>query len=89
MRRSNEGLKKPPIDHVGGLNLAGQCSMTPKIRRWASLSEAADYLGTSERSIRRYVSAGRLRGYRVGPRLIKLDLNEVDALLAPIPTTQG
>jgi len=32
------------------------------------------------------VAAGRLTGYRVGPRLIRLDISEVDAMLRqPIP----
>ena len=28
-------------------------------------------------------------GYRVGPRLIKVDLNELDAMARPIPTARG
>jgi excisionase family DNA binding protein len=55
-------------------------------RRLASLAEAADYLGTCDWTVRRYIAAGALTGYRTGPRLIRVDLNELDAMLAPIPT---
>ena len=34
--------------------------------RFLTLGEAADFLGVSTRTIRRMVSAGRLRGYRLG-----------------------
>lgn len=55
-------------------------------RRIASINDAAEYAGVSTRTIRRYIASGRLTGYRIGPRLIKINLAEVDALLSPIPT---
>lgn len=54
-------------------------------KRYATLIEAAEYVGCDQRTIRRYVAAGKLTGYRLGPRLIRVDLNEVDALMQPIP----
>jgi excisionase family DNA binding protein len=38
------------------------------------------------RTSRRWIAAGELAGYRVGPRLLRVATNEVDALLTPIPT---
>jgi hypothetical protein len=35
---------------------------------------------------RRDIDEGRLREYRFGPRLVRVDLDEVEALLRPIPT---
>lgn len=61
----------------------------PTQRHIASISDAAKYAGVSTKTIRRYVSAGRLTGYRFGPRLVKINLTEVDALLRPVPTTQA
>lgn len=61
----------------------------PTQRRIASINAAAEYAGVSTKTIRRYVAAGRLTGYRIGPRLIKINLAEVDALLRPVPTTQA
>ena len=58
-------------------------------RRLVSLAVAATYADVSTRTLRRYISHGRLTGYRVGPRLIKVDLNELDAMASPIPTARG
>lgn len=48
-------------------------------RRYASLQEAAEYLGVTDRTIRQMIADGRLTGYRNGTRLVRVDLNEVDA----------
>lgn len=63
-------------------------SATPNkaVRRLESIPHAAEYLGVSSKTIRRYIAAGRVTGYRAGPRLIRVDLNELDAMLRPIPT---
>jgi excisionase family DNA binding protein len=53
--------------------------------RLVSLYEAAEYTRTSERTIRRRISDGTLTGYRMGPRLIRVDQHELDATLSPIP----
>jgi excisionase family DNA binding protein len=58
-------------------------------RRYASLADAAIYLGVNERTIRRQIADGRLTGYRLGDRLIRVDLNELDESLRPIPTVGG
>jgi excisionase family DNA binding protein len=50
-----------------------------------SLVAAATILGCHTRTVRRYIADGRLTGYRMGPRLIRVDLAEVEALLRPIP----
>lgn len=62
---------------------------TTPTRRWASLTLAADYLGVSEKTIRRMISDGTITGYRMGRRLIRVDLDELDALMRPIPTVAG
>lgn len=58
-------------------------------RRLVSLAAAAAYADVSTRTLRRYISHGRLTGYRVGPRLAKVDLDELDAMARPIPTARG
>ena len=63
--------------------------MATVTRRLASIVTAADYASVSTKTIRRYIAAGRVTGYRTGPRLIRVDLNEVDAMLRPIPTAGG
>jgi excisionase family DNA binding protein len=52
-------------------------------RRYAKLKEAADYLGVTERTVRQMIADGRLTGYRNGSRLVRVDLNELDAAMKP------
>lgn len=57
-------------------------------RRLASLRAAAVYAGVHDDTIRRRIRDGQLTAYRFGPKMIRIDLNELDALLRPISTTQ-
>lgn len=52
-------------------------------RRYVKMIEAADYLGVTTRTIRQMIADGRLTGYRSGGRLVRLDLNEIDAAMQP------
>ncbi len=58
-------------------------------RHLVSIGQAAEYAGVSSKTIRRRISDGSLAGYRMGNRLIRVDLNELDAMLRPIPATGG
>ncbi len=58
-------------------------------RHFVSPATAAVHLGVSTKTLRRYIASGRLTAYRVGNKIIRLDLEEVDGLLHPIPTTGG
>lgn len=51
---------------------------TPR-RRYVSVADAAEYLGVTDRTIRQMVSDGRLAAYRNGRKLVRLDLNDIDA----------
>lgn len=53
-------------------------------RRLTTIPRAAEEYGVCTRTIRRYISAGRITGYRFGPRMIRVDLDEIDALLRPM-----
>lgn len=55
----------------------------PNRRRYGSISDAAEYIGVTPRTIRQMIADGRLTGYRNGPRLIRVDLNEIDAVMEP------
>lgn len=57
----------------------------PQHTTYVSLAEAARRLGCTTRTVRRRIADGSLTGYRMGPRLIRLDAAEVDALLRRIP----
>ena len=54
-----------------------------------SIERTAEMLGTSPRTVRNFISAGYLTGYRVGPRLIRISVDEINALLRPIPSAGG
>jgi excisionase family DNA binding protein len=52
-------------------------------RRWASMKQTADYMGVSLRTVREWISQGSIPGYRINARVIRVDLNEVDAAFRP------
>lgn len=56
-----------------------------RVPRRASIPAAAEYVPCSAKTIRRRIADGSLTGYRFG-RKILVDLDEIDALLQPIPS---
>jgi excisionase family DNA binding protein len=50
-------------------------------RRWATVTGAAEYLCVSEKTLRRMIDRRELPAYRVGRRLMRVDLAEIDAKL--------
>jgi excisionase family DNA binding protein len=52
----------------------------PRPRRPASVAGGAAYAGIGKRTVYRYIAEGRLTGYRFGPKLIRVDLDELDRL---------
>lgn len=55
-------------------------------RRFASLEDGANYLDLSPRTLRRMIASGDLTGYRIGTRVLRVDLDELETMLRPIPT---
>lgn len=55
-------------------------------RTYLSTAQAAAYLGVCTKTLRRYVSDGRLNAYRVGPRNLRYLVSELDALARPVVT---
>jgi excisionase family DNA binding protein len=45
--------------------------------------EAAEYLGVTDRTIRQMIADGRLKAYDLGPRVVRLRLDEIDAAMKP------
>ena len=52
----------------------------PPEPRWATMNEAVEYSRIPWRTLRRWIKEGRLPAYRIGPRLIQVDLNDLDRL---------
>ena len=73
----------------------GRCTVRDSLyslyrpERLTSVADAAAYVNVSTRSIRRWISLGLIPGYRVGPRLIKVDLADLDRLAHRIPAAGG
>ena len=51
-----------------------------------SVPDVAKALGLSTKTVRRYIAAGLLTAYRVGPKLLRLNADEVDRIARRIPT---
>jgi excisionase family DNA binding protein len=58
-------------------------------RRLASIEAGANYADCSKKTIRRRIADGSLNAYRFGPRLLRIDLDELDGLMQRIPTAGG
>jgi excisionase family DNA binding protein len=56
--------------------------------RWsfALLAQAAERTSVSVKTLRRRIAAGKLRAYRYGPQVIRVDPNDVDLLMRPLRT---
>ena len=52
-----------------------------------SLDAAAEELGMSKRSVRRLISTGQLRAYRIGRQMVRIDCDDLAAALKPIVPT--
>lgn len=53
-------------------------------REWAPVGYAATVAGFSEATLRRYIAQGLVYAERVGPKIIRVDLNSVRNLAQPI-----
>lgn len=56
-------------------------------RRFIRQEAAAERWDVSVDTIRRMIAAGKITGYRLNNRIIRVDMAEVDAVFRPIPTT--
>jgi len=48
---------------------------------WVTEAGAAQYLGVHPRTIRQMLKDGRLTAHRLGGRIVRLNINEIDAAL--------
>ena len=58
--------------------------------RWTPLRQAAEQNGIAYRTLLKWISEGRIQAHRFGPRLLQVDLDDLDALRVPVDLdTQG
>ena len=60
--------------------------MSVSSSRLISLAEAAEHYSVSTKTIRRWISDGRLEGYRVGPRLLRVRVESLDSATRKLAT---
>ncbi len=56
--------------------------MPPKT--YESLAQAAERTEVSVKTLRRRIAAGDLPAYRYGPKILRVDPNDVDRLMRPL-----
>lgn len=54
--------------------------------RLLTVAAAGDHIGVSTKTLRRRIAEGELPAYRIGPRAIRVRLEDVEAMCRRIPT---
>jgi excisionase family DNA binding protein len=49
-----------------------------------TLDQVAEELAMSKRAVRRLVSQGELKAYRIGQNVIRVDVDDIPAVLKPV-----
>jgi len=62
---------------------------TRRPRDLITVPDAAARRKVSTRTVRRWISDGRLRAWRVGPRLVRIDPADLDQMTRQIETGDG
>lgn len=52
----------------------------PIAATWLTITEAADLMSVSTKTVRRLISRGQLPARRIGSRMIRIDAADLDAL---------
>jgi len=60
--------------------------MSNETKNLVRISEATKRYPVSKNTIRRRINDGTLTAYRFGPRIIAVDLNEIEAMFKPVVT---
>jgi excisionase family DNA binding protein len=59
-----------------------------KPSRPASITDAAKYAPCGRRTIQRYIHQGKLPTWRFGPKMLRVDLDDVDRLFRSVPAAR-
>jgi hypothetical protein len=52
--------------------------------RRVRLKAGAVHAKVCEKTIRNWIKSGQITGYRIGPKLIEVDLDEIDRIIRPV-----
>jgi excisionase family DNA binding protein len=53
-------------------------------KRPVTVAHGAQKYGLSDRTVYRYIASGLLPAYRVGPRMLRIDLDDLERLARPV-----
>ena len=55
--------------------------------KMVSIAAAAEHDGVSQQTVRRWIASGKITAHRIEPRLIRIDLDEIEAkIIHTVPT---
>ena len=58
--------------------------------KMVSIAAAADHFDVSRQSVRRWIASSKVTAYRVEPRMIRVDLDEIEAkIIHTVPAVNG
>lgn len=76
-----------PLIPADGPNRATRRHPAKQIQRaYVGIVEAAIYLDVAPKTIRKLIADGKLPAYRIGQRVLKVKIADLDAVLTPIPS---
>tara|TARA_R110001606_G_scaffold102772_4_gene225279 strand:- start:1813 stop:2034 length:222 start_codon:yes stop_codon:yes gene_type:complete len=62
---------------------------TSELPPMMDLKQAADALDVSLNTVRNWVKDGTLKGYRLGPRLLRVMVSDLNALVSPLDNLEA
>lgn len=78
-----------PRDSGSGSGQHAAARSVVNVNQRISIQDAAEVLGVSTRTVRRYIADGSLPAERVHGRLLRVRVTDVEALCQPVRTVQA
>jgi excisionase family DNA binding protein len=70
-----------------GHNSRQSVRKSTKVGKLITLDDAAERLAISKRGVRRLISSGKLKAYRINARIIRIDSADLASVLEPVVPT--
>lgn len=58
---------------------------SPQLVQWLTVNDVCEHLGITDKTLRRYIAAGKVPAYRMGGRLLRFNASDINALMEPVP----
>lgn len=70
------------------MSTTAEAEAAPATPRWGDIQDVMAHLKVSKDTVRRMIARGDIKARRFGPRLIRIDLNQLDASSEPVVLTE-